>query len=778
MLDAPEDWGVARSRAPVTEEQRRADHERERARGIVEEEVRAGLRDATTGQRFGLTTKHRPGEMDGLARARLADAEAPERPRTSELERLREMLSGEEGSRGPGNAALGARGDMSSSTADRLAAKKMREDAFRRQQGVIMTDDLVRDALTTGDASRTSRGGAIGDAGASWRQRMQARRMEQALKEQGGAITLESLTKGSSHRREDDADEHEDDDHSSGRQRMQRHHRHRHGRGDDDDNRGSSSRRRHRDRHDRGDDDDNRDRSRRRGHRHHRDEDRRTTERRVDDDRAPRFAKPGERESEEVSEPRIPAGLATVAPSDANRLAAAALKAEMRGQAERGALLRQAERDAREGRPIAEALVTELGLQAATAGPVQVEEGRVLKVVSGLGRDNRPLESLHGEERAAVEREDLRMRDKGKRRLKGVERDSEGQVVGYGAADSASLAELVRRERLGGESQDELLASNILRMGHKFKGGALSGSRAGADEEEELDMRLVRTEEDRLTHQARRERDLQRAAAADSRAERMEASDPLNPESSKFLQHLLVAAGKHWVLLASPGKPLAAGHCVLVPIEPLESVAAAEEDAYAEYNEWCTALNTLFSVAPSPPDPDWEAEPPVFCETVLDPRPGRGRRTRVEVIPVGEEEAMSTPVYFHKALSEVEDMMQSRAVISTAGKGLKRCVPVGFPYAHVGWAGGGYVHPIEHPETFPRDMLLDVVAGILGADPSRFGRKEASRGVGEGLAAAQQLARRLLSLPSTSVIDWAQSRALDAAVCSVQQSSSVTASAE
>lgn len=43
-----------------------------------------------------------------------------------------------------------------------------------------------------------------------------------------------------------------------------------------------------------------------------------------------------------------------------------------------------------------------------------------------------------------------------------------------------------------------------------------------------------------------------------------------------------------------------------------------------------------------------------------------------------------------------------------------------FPYFMVEWEGGGYAHVIEDADKFPRDLGLDVLAGMLGADPLRF----------------------------------------------------------
>lgn len=409
------------------------------------------------------------------------------------------------------------------------------------------------------------------------------------------------------------------------------------------------------------------------------------------------------------------------------------------------------------------------------------ERGRSVTLVTGLDSRGMPIRSLERGAAAAPEREDARAAgssSRGKRRLKGLERDADGNVVRYGAADEISLSELVRRERAGqGTNADAALATSISRMRGSFRESTLSGSRAGADEDADLDVRLLRGEEDRLTPAERRKRDLARAAAADARVSRADDSDPLNVMAPRFPRHLLVAVGQHWVLLAARGRALHPLQCLLVPREPGGAVASLDEDVYAEGNAWRAAIHKAFAVpmpegsaeraAEDAVDGGWEPEPPVFCETVLDARPGRGRRTSVDVVPIPAEAAADAGIFFGKALTDAEEDPTHAAVIHTRGKGLRRCVPPGFPYAHVGWAGGGMVHPIEDARTFSPSLLLDVAAGLLGVPPAAFGRRDQARPVSEGTRAAEQIARRLLArgLPCA---DMAASAKLGAAVARLQ----------
>ena len=103
---------------------------------------------------------------------------------------------------------------------------------------------------------------------------------------------------------------------------------------------------------------------------------------------------------------------------------------------------------------------------------------------------------------------------------------------------------------------------------------------------------------------------------------------------------------------------------------------------------------------------------------------GRGP-AYIQAIPLPKEVAADAPIFFHKALTEAEEWSTNKAVIDCTGKGLRRSVPPGFPYFHVGWRGGGYAHVIEDADRFPREWGLDIAAGMLGLPPGGWGRRAA-----------------------------------------------------
>ena len=144
---------------------------------------------------------------------------------------------------------------------------------------------------------------------------------------------------------------------------------------------------------------------------------------------------------------------------------------------------------------------------------------------------------------------------------------------------------------------------------------------------------------------------------------------------------------------------------------------------YEELNDYKAALHRYYTSL---------GEGVVFLETALANGSGGGRaaaaaHAALDVVSMEGEEALDAPLFFRKAIQDAEEWTTNAAMIETAGKGLRRCIPPGFPYFHVSWAGGGLLHPIENVRTFPPTFGLDVAVGILGSEPVGFGRRETAR---------------------------------------------------
>ena len=103
---------------------------------------------------------------------------------------------------------------------------------------------------------------------------------------------------------------------------------------------------------------------------------------------------------------------------------------------------------------------------------------------------------------------------------------------------------MVRREREGGtRGMDESYARNVLKKGKRFKGD--SSSRAGMDEEEEVDMGMYEDKKDRVTAQKRKEIDRAEAVRAHQQFNNAQTKCRLCFSSQGIAKHLVVALGSH-----------------------------------------------------------------------------------------------------------------------------------------------------------------------------------------------------------------------------------------
>jgi hypothetical protein len=182
---------------------------------------------------------------------------------------------------------------------------------------------------------------------------------------------------------------------------------------------------------------------------------------------------------------------------------------------------------------------------------------------------------------------------------------TKGGRQGYFRDDKVTLEELVRREAegadvraracavprpdvvhdpgmhlggvhacvcLGAQDMDAIYAENIMRAGHKYKADigvralarARAGpstrlssyalvavyvqSRAGMDEDEFIDAKLLEKKETRFTARKQQATDLQRAVAADKRATATTARCWWCPESRERKAHLVIAEGARGVM--------------------------------------------------------------------------------------------------------------------------------------------------------------------------------------------------------------------------------------
>jgi diadenosine tetraphosphate (Ap4A) HIT family hydrolase len=287
--------------------------------------------------------------------------------------------------------------------------------------------------------------------------------------------------------------------------------------------------------------------------------------------------------------------------------------------------------------------------------------------------------------------------------------------------EDLSVTDLLRRERESGAgAMDAAWAKNIVRAGTKYKGGELAAEPSGLDEDDsgafEAAAAAATDPNARLTARERQHRDMQRAVNAHNKVSAALGRCPYCFDNPDIKKHLIVALGEYSYLALPPGGEAVPGHVILVPLPHIVAMTDADEEVYAELNRFKAALASMYAA---------RGEDAVFLETAT--QFGKRRHTRIDVVPMDKELAFDAPLFFRKAIQDSEEWTTNKVLVDTAGKGLRGAIPKGFAYFHVGWQGGGFVHPVEDEEAWPPGFGMDVATGMMGRDPGSFGRKAAKR---------------------------------------------------
>lgn len=391
-----------------------------------------------------------------------------------------------------------------------------------------------------------------------------------------------------------------------------------------------------------------------------------------------------------------------------NAEAAAALRRSMSGGTATGA---PTSGNTSSNEAAAQALRARLLASAGNATMAQVVAKKARpELVAPFDSQGRRLQALVPGKAAepAPQKEDFKTgRWKGKLKV-------QGGSSSMAAADAdMDVMDMVAEEREGGVDMDEVFARNVVRLGSNYKGVEAShaGSRAGMDEEEEVDMKMFATAASRMTAQKLKERQRQVAINEHRKAMQVMHTHPFSMENPNFKQHLVIARTEHaYVMLATRGA-LVKSHCFVVPIKQVSSTRLCQEEVFEDIQNFKSSLRRMFGA---------NGQGIVFIETAAQ---GSRQWGKIEAIPVPLECEMDAPLYFKQALADVEGR-----VIDLSDKTIRKAIPETFPYFSCEWARGGLALAIDDVERFQADFGHGVLAGMMQLDPPQLRKNKGSSG--------------------------------------------------
>jgi hypothetical protein len=172
---------------------------------------------------------------------------------------------------------------------------------------------------------------------------------------------------------------------------------------------------------------------------------------------------------------------------------------------------------------------------------------------------------------------------------------------------------LLRSEKFGSNDMDENFRDNVLRLGDRYKGTELGSSGAfgngnltGADEEEEIDMKLFENKyemEEKVQTKKQILNSLgagkKRESVGDNQKQNERQREILNrcphcTAGSSYKSFLTISKGEHTMLRLKTGAKLGFGHCVITPIDHIESFLKCSDEVEIEVARYKSCLRRMF----------------------------------------------------------------------------------------------------------------------------------------------------------------------------------------
>jgi len=368
-----------------------------------------------------------------------------------------------------------------------------------------------------------------------------------------------------------------------------------------------------------------------------------------------------DKEEETEAKEEKPTAAAVLTEAELNTLASKVMKAELMGNDELAAELKQK-------------------LEAARTARAEM-------VAKGINPDEGPevVTRIRGENM------------KQKRKKTKVETHKDGERVRYfGDDDKYDLKQMFEREKMDTAEDHHQMMSRLGSKAEKtnddFDMDDMIISKAAGKQSEELED--IKRKNKAVSNQMALEKTLQDCKWCIG--------------SKRSQKHLMVSMGKS-VYLALPGTTsMAQGHCLIVPMGHCMAGTEMDEDVWNEVQDYRKALVKMFQS---------QGEDCVFFETAMSFK--RHPHMVIECIPLEEEMGSMLPMYYQKAIQECEsEWSDNKKLVKLKEKNIARNIPKGLPYFHVDFGLDiGFAHVIEEEEVWNKRFGHEVVGGMLDTEP-------------------------------------------------------------
>ena len=178
-------------------------------------------------------------------------------------------------------------------------------------------------------------------------------------------------------------------------------------------------------------------------------------------------------------------------------------------------------------------------------------------------------------------------------------------------------------------------------------------------------------------------------------------------DSEYMLKHMIVSMDSEICLSLPHYTSLTDGHCILTPIQHVACQLQLDENIWERLKIYKRVLYKMFMD---------QNQYPVFYEIYKSRH--KFPHMQLECIPLPKEIGESAPMYFKKALLECEtEWSMNKKIVDLEHKDVRQAIPNGLSYFAVEFERNkGYAHVIEDEHMFPKNFAEEIIGGMLDLD--------------------------------------------------------------